>query len=131
ARDAASGRGADGQLYSLEILDPVRAEGGGQGPGGLCFHVPVTGTPEQLALVLRAASRGLAVGGDRSRGFGRLRLAEVVEPVLESIAERHRAWAEAVGRLGVPAPESTGVLLALGPLAVSHERLVAALRAEG
>ncbi len=130
ARDAASGRGADAQLYSLEILDPVRAEGG-QGPGGLRFHVPVSGTPEQLALVLRAVGRGLAVGGDRSRGFGRLRLAEVVEPTLESVAERHRAWAEAVGRRGVPIPESTGVLLALGPLAVSHERLVAELRAEG
>jgi hypothetical protein len=132
ARDAASGRGADGQLYSLEILDPIHDDPGGQGTGRLCFHVPVTGTPEQLALVLRAADRGLAVGGDRSRGFGRLRLAKVVyEPALAPLEERHRAWAEAVGRLGVPAPESTGVLLALGSLAVSHERLAAALFAEG
>ena len=105
ARDAASGRGADGQLYSLEILDPVRAEGGDPGPGGLRFHVPVTGTPEQLALMLRAAGRGLAVGGDRSRGFGRLRVVEAdYEPTLKPIEERHRAWAEAVGRLiGLPA----------------------------
>jgi CRISPR/Cas system CSM-associated protein Csm3 (group 7 of RAMP superfamily) len=130
ARDAASGRGADGQLYSLEILDPVVADG--QGIGKLRFYVPVTGTPEQLALVLRAADRGLAVGGDRSRGFGLLRLAEIVfEPTLSPIAERHRAWAEAVGRQSVPVPESTGVLLAVGPVSVSHARLQAALRAEG
>jgi hypothetical protein len=32
-----------------------------------------------------------------------------------------------VGKQGVPAPESTGVLVALGPLAVSHKRLRAAL----
>lgn len=130
ARDAASGRGADGKLYSLEILDPV-SDSASRRAGQLRFHVPVAGTPEQLALALRAAGRGLAVGGDRSRGFGRLRLVEVVEPALAPLAERHRAWAEAVGRLGVPAPGATGALLALGPLAVSHERLVATLRAEG
>jgi hypothetical protein len=118
ARDHASGRAADAQLFSLEVLDPM----------SLCFHVPVSGSPEQLALVVKAASRGLVVGGDRSRGFGRLRLAGVsTRPPLPVLEERHGRWSGLVGRLGVPDPESTGVLLALGPLAMSHERLAAAL----
>lgn len=132
ARDHSSGRGADGQLFSLEVLDPVIDSSEGEGTENLRFHVPVSGSPRQLDLVLRAARRGLTVGGDRSRGFGRLRLAEVVyETRIEPLKKRHAAWAEAAGRLGVPAPESTGVLLAVGPLAVSHQRLQAALRAEG
>jgi hypothetical protein len=125
ARDHASGRAADGLLYSLEVLDPA-------GDGSRCFYAPVSGSREQLALVVRAAEGGLTVGGDRSRGFGRLRLAEVIaEPPLPALAERHAAWAGLVGRLGVPRPEATGVLLAVGPLAVSHARLLEALRAAG
>lgn len=118
ARDHASGRAAEGQLFSLEVLDPM----------GLRFHVSVSGSPEQLALVVKAAARGLVVGGDRSRGFGRLRLVEVsTRPPLPTVEERHRRWIEMVGGLGVPDPESTGVLLAAGPLALSHERLAKAL----
>jgi hypothetical protein len=127
ARDHASGRSADGQLFTLEVLDPLL-----EGPKGerepLCFDVPVSGTPAQLALVVKAASRGLVVGGDRSRGFGRLRLVDVrVEPGIGPLESRHAAWTERVRLLGVPEAESTGVLLALGPLAVSQERLLGAL----
>ncbi|HEX3556921.1 MAG TPA: RAMP superfamily CRISPR-associated protein [Thermoanaerobaculia bacterium] len=123
ARDHASGRSADRQLFSLEVLDPVLDDG-----RRLCFHVPVSGSREQLALVVKAAAGGLVVGGDRSRGFGQLRLTEVrIEPPLPPLEKRHGSWVELVGRLGVPVPESTGVLLAVGPLAVSHERLKKAL----
>lgn len=131
ARDHASGRSADGQLYTLEVLDPfVESAEGERKP--LRFHVPVSGTPAQLALVVKAASRGLVVGGDRSRGFGHLRLAGVrFDPDLEPLEKRHAAWAERVRSLGVPEPESTGVLLALGPLAVSQERLLGAFQELG
>ncbi len=131
ARDHASGRSADGQLFTLEVLDPlVESPKGEREP--LRFDVPVSGTPEQLALVVKAASRGLVVGGDRSRGFGHLRLAGVrFDPEIEPLEERHAAWSERVRSLGVPEPESTGVLLALGPLAVSQERLLGALNELG
>lgn len=131
ARDHASGRSADGQLFTLEVLDPlVESAKGEREP--LRFSVPVSGTPEQLALVVQAASRGLVVGGDRSRGFGHLRLAGVrFDPEVEPLDKRHTAWAERLRSLGVPEPESTGVLLALGPLAVSQERLLGAFREAG
>ncbi|HEX4965543.1 MAG TPA: RAMP superfamily CRISPR-associated protein, partial [Thermoanaerobaculia bacterium] len=132
ARDHASGRAADGQLFSLEVVDPVLERAGLECGRRLRFYVPVFGSREQLALALKAAEAGLAVGGDRSRGFGRLRLVDVrSETPLPPVALRHAAWAERVSRLGVPAPESTGVLLAVGPLAVSHQRLVDALAAAG
>jgi CRISPR/Cas system CSM-associated protein Csm3 (group 7 of RAMP superfamily) len=129
ARDHASGRSADGQLYSLEVLDPCQGHGEGK---QLCFEVPVGGAPGQLALVMKAAVRGLVVGGDRSRGFGRLRLISTrTRPDLDPLESRHAAWVELVRRLGVPEAEATGVLLALGPLAISQERLLAALREAG
>jgi RAMP superfamily protein len=132
ARDPAAGRAAEGRLFSLEVVDPVldRADlGNGQ---RLRFYVPVSGSGEQLALVVEAAAAGLTVGGDRSRGFGRLRLVHVQsEPPLPDLDERHRAWTELIGRLGVPHPEATGVLLAVGPLAVAQQRLLAALGAVG
>ncbi|HTG34109.1 MAG TPA: RAMP superfamily CRISPR-associated protein [Thermoanaerobaculia bacterium] len=137
ARDHASGRSADGQLYSLEVLDPwsVCPANNKEGEKAekpkverLRFDVPVSGTPAQLTLVVKAAGRGLVVGGDRSRGFGRLRLVEVrTEPDLSSLENRHALWVERLSRLGVPDAESSGVLLALGPLAMSQERLLAAL----
>jgi RAMP superfamily len=137
ARDAASGRTAHGKLFSLEVLDPAAGGAGGAGEAGaggasLRFHAPVSGTAEQLALVLEAARRGLVVGGERSYGCGRLRLVSATqEAPLPPCAVRHGAWARLVGSLAVAAPEATGVLLALGPLAVTQERLVAALRAVG
>jgi hypothetical protein len=140
ARDAASGRSADGKLFSLEVLDPAcgaavgadGAHGPDAGAGRLRFYAPVHGTPEQLALVLIAARRGLVVGGERSYGCGRLRLvAAGTEGPLASCAERHEAWTRRVGALGVPAPKATGALLAVGPLAVTQERLLAGLRGVG
>ncbi len=132
ARDAASGAGSRGKLFSHEVLDPFlgdRERGGGE---RLRFHAPVYGSPEQLALVLAAAGRGLVVGGERSYGYGRLRLvAAARESPLAPCEERHRAWARMVGALGVGSPEATGALLAVGPLAVTQERLLAALRAVG
>ena len=74
----------NGPEDSLEILDPVTGSDGEERKG-LRFYVPVVGTPEQLTLVQRAARRGLTVGGDRSRGFGRLRLVEVADPKLASV----------------------------------------------
>jgi hypothetical protein len=130
ARDHASGRAADGKLFSLEVLDPVLDPPASQDCQRLCFYVPVSGDSQQLRPVLQAASAGLAVGGDRSRGFGRLRLVDFqIEPVLEPLAERHARWSELVARYAVPNPEATGVLLAVGSLAVSQQRLTAALAA--
>jgi RAMP superfamily protein len=128
ARDHASGRSADGQLFSLEVLDPVLEDSDLEKSGRLRFHIPVSGSREQLTLVLKAAAGGLVVGGDRSRGFGRLRLVDVrTESPLQALEKRHGTWVELVSRLGVPVPETTGVLLAVGPLAMSHERLKNAL----
>jgi hypothetical protein len=132
ARDHASGRAADAQLFSLEVIDPVGESPDPGHPRQLRFYVPVRGSREQIGLVLKAAGQGLAVGGDRSRGFGRLRLVEHRSgPVLPFLPERHGRWAEVVGRLGVGDPEGTGVLLAVGLLAVNQERLMAALAAVG
>jgi hypothetical protein len=129
ARDAASGRAAEGKLFSMEVLDPGAAAGG---VSPLRLYAPVCGTREQLALVVEAARRGLVVGGDRSYGCGRLHLAAASTiPALAPCAARHAAWVRRVGRLGVALPEATGVLLAVGPLAVTQERLMAALRAVG
>jgi hypothetical protein len=132
ARDHASGRAADAQLFSLEVVDPVLEKPDPENGRQLRFYVPVSGSPEQIALICQAAGLGLAVGGDRSRGFGRLRLAALrTVPPLPPLDERHGRWAELVGRLDVPHPETTGVLLAVGALALSQERLVAALGAVG
>lgn len=129
ARDYATGRVAHGKLFSLEVIDPYldpqeeMAE-----PLPLQLYVPVSGSPGQLRLVIEAARKDLYVGGDRNRGLGRLALAEVRSgdrwPPLD---ERHGRWSEHLGRLGVPRPESTAALLALGPLAVDSGRLKAAL----
>ncbi len=129
ARDHRSGRSAEGQLFTLEVIDPFA--GPAERAGRVRFYVPVTGTREQLELVIRAAAAGLLVGGTRSRGCGRLRLSKVlVEPALpQSVEKRHQRWAACVERLGVAEEDAraTGVLTALGPLAVNQERLKRAL----
>ncbi len=122
ARDAASGRGLDSQLYSLEVLDPFLGSGTGARP--LQLVAEVVGEPAALSAVVRAARGGIRVGGDRSRGFGLLELVSVVATsVLETISVRHHRWVEGLAALGVGAAESTGALLAVGPWAVSPDRL--------
>lgn len=135
ARNLSSGRAEDGKLYSLEIIDPVfeRCEVGKDKKKErrlvpVRFYAPVRGTIDQLLWVVRAAKDGLVVGADRTRGFGRLCLREVVpgDPEMP-LEERHRQWVEVARRAGVVAPESTGVFFALGPLVLSGERLRHAL----
>ncbi len=132
ARNLVDGRAADGKLFSLEVVEPTLEPGPFADHGELRFYVPVHGTKDQLRAVERAASAGLAVGGARSRGFGRLRLVDVDDqPLFEPIAERHRRWNERLAGLGLERPERTGVLLAVGPLAVSQDRLIKSLEAAG
>lgn len=136
ARDYATGKVAHGKLFSLEVVDPYLEEQkeGQREPNlvPLRFYVPMAGSPDQLRQVVDGARSGLYVGGDRNRGLGRLSLVEVTtEHRWPSLEERHRRWADRLGQLGVPHPESTGILLALGPLAVAPERLRAILAAHG
>jgi hypothetical protein len=129
ARDYATGRVAHGKLFSLEVIDPYLDSGGAQKElQPLRLYVPVSGSPEQLRLVVAAARKDLYVGGDRNRGLGRLAFVEVKSGHHGSaLDERHGRWSDHLGRLGVPQPESTAALLALGPLAVDARRLQAAL----
>lgn len=121
ARNPVDGRAADGLLFSLEVVEPPSV-----------FYVPVQGSPDQLRAIVETAAGGLWVGGVRSRGFGRVTLADVCTlPPLAPLAERHARWVERVGTLGGETPEASGVLLALGPVAVSQDRLHAALAAVG
>jgi len=123
ARDYAIGKAAHGRLFSLEVVDPYLEE------EALRLYASVAGSAEQLRRIVDCARNGLYVGGDRNRGLGRLAFVEVTaEPRWPSLDERHRRWADGLGRLGAPAPESTGALLALGPLAVDPERLRSILR---
>jgi hypothetical protein len=132
ARDHSSGRAADGLLYSLEVIDPFLPRDGADTPEPLRFHAPVEGSGEQLSWVLAAASPGLLAGADRSRGLGRLALAGVLPAApLAPVAERHRRWAEALGQWGVGDAQSTGALLALGPLALDPGRLAEELGSRG
>lgn len=127
ARNHLSGRSQDRRLFSLELLDPLQVSDEGKKPHRLRFYAPVTGTAEQLRAVIGAASRGLLVGGVRSRGFGRVSLTRILtDPVLPPLAERHRAWAEAVRRAKGegPDPETTAVLLALGPISLDGPTLI-------
>lgn len=131
ARDYATGRVADGKLFSLEVIDPY-LDHAQKKLLPLRLYLPVSGSPEQLGLVVAAARKDLYVGGDRSRGLGRLSLVEVIpEPRWPSLEERHGRWSETLGRFETPQPESTGALLALGPLAVDARRLEAALGSLG
>lgn len=126
ARDYATGKVAHGRLFSLEVVDPYLEE------EALHLYAPVAGSPEQLTRIVDSARNGLYVGGDRNRGLGRLALVEVTaEPRWPPLDERHRRWADVLGRLGVPAPESTGSLVALGPVAVDPERLRSVLGSVG
>ncbi len=138
ARDHRVGRAAEGQLFSLEVVDPVLSPRRGAkrtfdlpcvtGNRILRFFVPVTGTPEQLSRVVEGANAGLVVGSTRSRGFGRLSLHCVErDRGLPGLEERHQRWADRVAALGGSDGLATGVLLALGPLAVDQARLMKAL----
>jgi CRISPR/Cas system CSM-associated protein Csm3 (group 7 of RAMP superfamily) len=131
ARDHATGKAAHRQLFSLEVIDPyLTAEGRDDAP--LRLFAAVAGSPEQLSRIVEAARDGLYVGGDRNRGLGRLRLAGVqAEPALPPLEERHQRWAERLAGLGVPQPEATGIVLALGPLAMETRRLHRVLAAHG
>jgi CRISPR/Cas system CSM-associated protein Csm3 (group 7 of RAMP superfamily) len=136
ARDYATGRVAHGKLFSLEVVDPyLEEEKGGQREPKLLplrLYAPVAGSPEQLRQIVDCARNGLYVGGDRNRGLGRLSLVEVTTELRwPSLEERHRRWADRLGQLGVPRPESTGTLLALGPVAVDPQRLRAVLMVLG
>jgi hypothetical protein len=127
ARDTASGRAADTQLYTLEVVDPFVEKG-----VPLRYWAPVRGEPAALAAVVEAARRGIAVGGDRSRGFGGLAFFGCEEPPpLGSVAARHQAWADRLAALGTPNAEATGALLALGPIALDAARLEHELKTRG
>jgi|CXWL01.1.fsa_nt_gi hypothetical protein len=119
ARDTASGRAADGLLYTLEVIDPFVAPG-----EPLRLFAPVTGDGAAVAAVEKAARAGLVVGGGRNRGFGRLEWTATEEPPdLGSVADRHAAWVAALAALGVADASATGVILALGPVALDAGRL--------
>ncbi len=127
ARNPIDGRASSGQLFSIQVVDPV-PEGGAE-KALLRFYVPVKGTPAQLGWVVRAAGRGLLVGGTRSRGFGRVELVAVEQPTLAELAGRHARWVASLCERGAEAARAraTGVLLALGPVALSPPRLEDAL----
>lgn len=132
ARDHRVGRAAEGQLFSLEVIDPVLKLPGVAEAESLRFYVPVTGTAEQLHKVVEGASSGLVVGSTRSRGFGRLHLHGIEQGTgLPRLEERHERWAGRVEALGSVSGATTGVLLALGPLAVDQARLMTTLEAHG
>jgi hypothetical protein len=133
-RNHLSGRSADGMLYSLEVVDPVLGSSLVAHDGRLCFYAPVAGSPEQLAAVVRAAASGLTTGSARSRGLGSLRLVDVIGNTgIPSLPERHAHWCSCLAELGVgeQAAAATGVVLALGPLAVDQERLQRTLAGAG
>jgi hypothetical protein len=124
ARNPLDGRAAHEKLFSLEVVEPTLEHSPNAPDGRLRFYVPVSGRREQLELVVRAAAGGLLVGGCRNRGFGRLQLCGIdAAPALEPLSDRHRRWCELLTELGVPGPERTGVLLAVGPVAVGPGRL--------
>ncbi len=127
ARNPIDGRASSGQLFSIQVVDPVPEDGEEKAP--LRFWVPVGGSPAQLRWVVRAAGQQLLVGGTRSRGFGRVELVAVEEPALPELAGRHDRWVAALCARGVEAANAgaTGVLLALGPVALPPPRLEDAL----
>ncbi len=128
ARNHLNGRAAEAMLHSLEVVDPCLESPLVADHRNLLYFVPVTGSPQQLELVVDAAATGLVVGRGRSRGFGRLSLVEVVtEPTLPDIDQRHDDWCQRLSKLGVDDPARAGVLLALGPLAVDQGRLLRGL----
>ncbi len=132
ARDHATGKAAHRRLFSLEVVDPYLTGAKGEEDTPLRLFAAVAGRPEQLSRVVEAAQGGLYVGGDRNRGLGHLRLAAVLaDATLPALAERHQRWVRLLGGLNVPQPEATGVLVALGPLAVEPRRLQQALAARG
>lgn len=138
ARNTALGRGDDGRLFSIEILDDTLAaetdrpfKSRGSAGRRLRFYAPVNGTPRQLQRIAQALAWGIAVGGVRTRGFGRMRLAAVHSTQTPPLGTRHRRWVESLKETGVEDAESTAAMLALGPLAVSQQRLIQSLQKRG
>ena len=141
ARNHLNGRSHDGLLYTLQTLDPLQPGKDGA-VERLRFFAPVSGTAEQQRAVIAAAGEGLLVGGVRTRGYGRVRLAGVTSGLpWGTLEERHRVWVEqvreAISKLPedkkkeAPPPESTGVVLALGPVVLDSCALHKALAGYG
>lgn len=133
ARNAMDGRSHDGQLYSVEVIDPAFEGIAGKEPEPLYFHLPVRGPASSLRRIVAASQHGLLVGGTRSRGFGRIALRGVHDPELPTLTTRHLRWVAALEGRGIPRQqaESTGVLLARGFLAIHQPRLTATLERLG
>jgi CRISPR/Cas system CSM-associated protein Csm3 (group 7 of RAMP superfamily) len=130
ARNVINGRGDEGRLFSLEVVDPML------GPATACtplrFYAPVQGTAEQLHWVVRAAEEGIQVGRARTRGFGHLQLVGVAEGAAHPALEvRHQRWVDRLRTIGVPNPHTYGVFFALGPIALNARRLKNSLAAPG
>ncbi len=132
ARDPVDGRASGGQLYSIETLDQnFESE-----PQQLVFELPIDGSPEQLEHIVKIAPHGLVAGGSRGRGLGRMRVVGVRQREVQSVAARHRAWADALlsrspRDLDEAQAKATGCLLALGFMAVNQCRFEECLRALG
>lgn len=124
ARNPMDGRAKDGQLYSVEVIDPAW-DGPTEYPQPLQFHVPVRGPVDAVERVIDAARRGLLVGGTRTTGFGRITLASVAESTFPPIEERHRRWIDALVSRDVPAQIAgqTAALLTHGFLGMNQTRL--------
>jgi CRISPR/Cas system CSM-associated protein Csm3 (group 7 of RAMP superfamily) len=106
--DPKSGCGADGQLFSLEVLER-----------GSRFLAPVTGLDAEGRRLLEDAARGVVrIGHGRGQGYGRLRLVEIrlrredsLVSRLEAFDRRLRQDLQALARaLGEELGEEPGIL---------------------
>lgn len=87
--DVRLGRAFDGQLFSLEVLEP-----------GTRFVAIVSGLDSDGRALLRDAAReGLRVGRGRGQGYGRVRVATLVPAPDDDLAPRLAAFDDAVQRL--------------------------------
>lgn len=84
--DHRSGRGADGQLFSLELLER-----------GTCFRARLGGVGAAGRELLRDAARhGLRVGHGRGQGYGRMRIVSAHPVADEPLEDRVKAFDEQV-----------------------------------
>ncbi len=98
AMDPGSGRGEDGKLFSLELLER-----------GTLFIARVDGVgPEGRTLLADAARRGLRVGHGRGQGYGRVRVAEIRPAPDEPLEERVAAFDGIVRRALAAASQLAG-----------------------